>query len=125
MDPAEPDIDPLWSCHEAGKRLRFCKTYFQKKIHDGFLLGRGNEDFLHRYGYDDNQHLQLWGNMYHAAIKRLKFCVFIGGTQASNPHTVFESLNSRGKDLTELDKVKAYLLYLVSHVEEMHCELSD
>jgi len=52
---------------------------------------------------------------YNKVIQRLKVGIYIVD-QAAEVGVIFEVMNNRGKDLTELEKVKNYLLYLTTKI---------
>jgi len=52
---------------------------------------------------------------YNKVIQRLKMGIYIVD-QAAEVGVIFEVMNNRGKDLTELEKVKNYLLYLTTKI---------
>ena len=64
-------------------------------------LGEGFYDWLHVF--------------YNKVIQRLKVGIYIVDEEAE-VGVIFEVMNNRGKDLTELEKVKNYLLYLTTKI---------
>jgi hypothetical protein len=64
-------------------------------------------------------------DFYNKVIQRLKVGIYIVD-QAAEVGVIFEVMNNRGKDLTELEKVKNYLLYLTTKIAvETSKELAD
>jgi uncharacterized protein with ParB-like and HNH nuclease domain len=102
-DPTGPQ-GPIIASH---KRLMEAKTHFTKYL----TTHRGDADWLLRF--------------YQKIVLQLKVSQYIV-EQSSEVGVIFEVMNNRGKPLSELEKVKNYLLYLASklELEEQH-DLAD
>jgi len=75
--------------------------YFSKKLTE---LGQGFEEWLEK--------------SYNKVISKMKLTVYLV-PQATDVGIIFEVMNNRGKKLTNMEKVKNYLLYLTS---KLNCE---
>lgn len=62
--------------------------------------------------------------LYRKLTQQLKFSLYEVGA-ASDVGVIFETMNNRGKQLSELEKVKNYLLYMASKIEVEGHDLSD
>lgn len=87
----------------AQRRMSEAQSFFQKKIEDA----RANLDAP---GY------KAWlRSVVGKVMGSLQFTLYVAGDEAE-VGVIFETLNQRGKPLTELEKTKNYLLYLASRL---------
>lgn len=86
---------PIIASHE---RLKEAKTHFTKYL----TKYKGEEEWLLRF--------------YRKIVLQLKVSQYVV-EQSSEVGVIFEVMNNRGKPLSELEKVKNYLLYLASKLE--------
>jgi len=78
-----------------------------------------NEEFLAKSATPDG--LSAWADI---ILERLVFAV-VTVSSAAEVGVIFETMNNRGRDLTELEKVKNYLLFVASRVVEVDGSLAD
>ena len=107
-EPTGPQ-GPLIASH---KRLREAKTHFTR--------------YLDRKAAEPGTSFSKWLiRFYEKVVLQLKVSQYIV-EQSSEVGVIFEVMNNRGKPLSELEKVKNYLLYLASKLEldEQH-DLAD
>ncbi|MEK9137753.1 MAG: DUF262 domain-containing protein, partial [Bacteroidota bacterium] len=107
-DPTGPQ-GPLIASH---KRLKEAKAYFVK--------------YLSRRGEAEGGQFREWlMRLYDKIVLQLKLSQYLV-EQSSEVGVIFEVMNNRGKPLSELEKVKNYLLYLASKLElDEHHDLAD
>ncbi len=79
----------------------------------------GDEELLPGSATPDG--LSAWAE---TILDRLVFAV-VTVTDASEVGVIFETMNNRGRDLTELEKVKNFLLYVSSSVADVDDALDD
>ncbi len=90
-------------------RLRQAATFFDRQL-DQMLDGDEPED-----KYDRLRDLQK------RVTDGLRFLVY-EVSSAAEVGTIFETLNERGKGLSDLEKTKNYLLYLARHIDDARSE---
>lgn len=89
------------------KRLQEAKEYFES-----YFKEKAEE--MKKYNEDAEKNYILWLEKIYSKITiRMKLTVYLV-PQATDVGVIFEVMNNRGKVLTEMEKVKNYLLYIAS-----------
>lgn len=89
------------------KRLQEAKEYFES-----YFKEKAEE--MEKYNEDAEKNYILWLEKIYSKITiRMKLTVYLV-PQATDVGVIFEVMNNRGKVLTEMEKVKNYLLYIAS-----------
>lgn len=108
---------------------RDCHAYFAESVLGETAAADGVQILSHQHLRDARQQVAgflaeserthgarfaKWLHALHEKVtRRLEFCVYLVDSQA-DVGVIFEVMNNRGKPLTDLEKVKNYLLYLCS-----------
>lgn len=89
------------------QRLQEAKEYFESYFKE-------KADEMKKYNEDAEKNYILWLEKIYSKITiRMKLTVYLV-PQATDVGVIFEVMNNRGKVLTEMEKVKNYLLYIAS-----------
>jgi hypothetical protein len=93
-----------------------------QRLHDG------QEQFVGYLANQQNLRGEIWEawllSLYRKITQQLKFSLY-EVTSTSDVGVIFETMNNRGKQLSELEKVKNYLLYMSSKVDVHGHDLSE
>lgn len=97
-------LEHSWVDHPSAARLRKARSFFKERVRN--LIADA----------DDEQAAQRINSLRKTLTEQLRFSVYEVDNDAQ-VGVIFETLNDRGKPLTELEKAKNYFLYLASGME--------
>lgn len=109
---------------ESERNIKLCPIERDKSAYDKIFDNKNNE-FISNSGitqnynffYDKVIHSNLTAEEFFTSIEKLVI-IDLRLEREDNPQLIFESLNSTGKDLTEADKIRNYLLMSLTKKEQ-------